>query len=398
MRVILAGSLAVLAALARPGRAQELDALLPAGVPGYGDKFNVIATHKQFAPGATGWEWNGVTLAPSLGLASGYDSAPNGSSGSALLTAMPSLMLTDPVAGFGAYAQVNEAAYPNNTAQNNFGATFAGGERIELPRETITLSAAYAREAETGFAINTVAVTKPLIFTVKDFRASDEITAGMFTLKPEFSATFYAFPDLAMQNRSDDRETLTLTYSSGGPLTYALRLHATQSDYRVSLFSTNTEELLAGVEDKMDGLWTLSALAGIARRVPHFSPSLTAPVLEARLDWMPTGLDRVSLSVVHEIDDPDEVSATPYTLTQAKFTLSHEYMENITFKTEARISRADYLHSPLRETLFTGRMDMQWHLNPRLALNGDYTFNDRQANYLSAANEHVLTLGLSWTP
>jgi hypothetical protein len=389
--------LIALLASAQAARAQELDALLPPGIPGYGDKFNVIAAHKSFVPGATGWEWSGMAIAPSLAMAAGYDSAPNGSAASALLTTTPSLLLTDPVAGFGAYAQVNEAAYPNNSVQNNFGAVFAGGERIALPRETFTLSAAYAREAETGFAINTVALAKPLVFTVQDFHATDEIIAGMFTLTPDFAVTSYNFL-FALQNRRDDREALTLTYNPGGPLTYALRLHATQSDYRVSLYSANTNEVLAGVEDKADGLWTLSALAGVAQRAPHVGSSLTAPVLEARLDWMPSDLDQVSLNLAHEIDDPDEVSAAPYTLSEAKLTLRHEYLDSVTFKTLARISRADYFGSDLRETLFTGEMGLQWRLSPALALNGDYTFNDRQANYIDAANEHVLTLGLSWTP
>jgi hypothetical protein len=302
------------------------------------------------------------------------------------------------VAGFGAYAQVNTAAYQQNTAQNYLNTAVAGGERITLPREIITLSAAYAREAETGFAINTAAVSKPLIFNVRDLRISDEISAGMFTLKPEFSATRYDFPSLPFQNRRDDREMMTLTFAPGGPLSYLLRIHATQSDYDVPVFSTNTGAVLAGVQDKADGLWTLSALAGVARHTARRMPGITAPVLEARLDWMPTSLDRVSLNLAREIDDPDEVSATPYTLTQARLGLTHGYMEDFTLKTQAEISHAAYLHSPLRETLFNASADLQWRFSPSLALDGDYTFNDRQANYISAANEHVVTLGVSWTP
>jgi hypothetical protein len=37
-------------------------------------------------------------------------------------------------------------------------------------------------------------------------------------------------------------------------------------------------------------------------------------------------------------------------------------------------------------------------MSPALALNGHYLFNDRQSNQLGAANEHVLTLGVSWAP
>ncbi|MDE2458688.1 MAG: hypothetical protein KGL20_05580, partial [Rhodospirillales bacterium] len=67
-------------------------------------------------------------------------------------------------------------------------------------------------------------------------------------------------------------------------------------------------------------------------------------------------------------------------------------------KATAAASNAAYLHTPLRETLLTGSAQMTWQMSPALALNGRYVFNDRQSNELGAANEHVLTIGISWTP
>jgi len=64
----------------------------------------------------------------------------------------------------------------------------------------------------------------------------------------------------------------------------------------------------------------------------------------------------------------------------------------------AEISRAAYMWSPLRETLFSTSFALSWRMSPALALQGRYVFNDRQANFLRAANEHVLTLGLDWAP
>ena len=332
-----------------------------------------------------------------MGVSTGYDSAPNGKAGSALVNAAPSLLVADPVAGFGAYAEVNSFAYPQNASQNIVTAALAGGERIELPREVVTVAAAYLRSAETGFDIATPNLASPLVFTVTDLRASDEIIAGMFTIKPEVDSAIYSFPDASDLDRHDIRESLALTYGPGGPLKYVMRLHTTQSDYKTTYFASNTNEILAGVEDTADGLWTVSLLAGAARRNSR-TLKVSSPVLEARLDWRPTQLDQVQLGVQREIDDPDEISAAPYKLTEATLALSHALVENVIVKSVANISNVAYMKEDSRETLFAGRMEMKWYLTPALAFNGSYEFNNRQANYLSAASEHVLTVGLEWMP
>jgi len=136
----------------------------------------------------------------------------------------------------------------------------------------------------------------------------------------------------------------------------------------------------------------------VAQRRPRYGGVLTAPVLEAGLDWRPSDLAQLRLTVVHEIDDPDEVSATPYTLTQAKIVFVGDVPDGAILKCSALAANADYIHSALRETLYSLEADISWPLGPYLALDGDYAFNDRQANYLAAANEHVVTMGVTWTP
>nr|WP_246344062.1 outer membrane beta-barrel protein [Acidocella aromatica] len=176
-----------------------------------------------------------------------------------------------------------------------------------------------------------------------------------------------------------------------------MRLHATQSDYKANYLTARTNEILAGVEDKADGLWTLSLLAGAAQRHSR-DISVAAPVLEARLDWLPTQRDKVQLAVLREIDDPDEISATPYRLTEAKLSLEHSLLENVIVNGVAKVSNVAYMKGNSRETLVAASLEMGWYLTPNLALNGSYEFNNRQANYVSAASEHVVTMGLEWMP
>jgi hypothetical protein len=375
-----------------------MDILLPSNIPGYGTPFGVTDEVHHHPQEPSGLQFGDVSLSPEIAAAAGYDSAPNDAAASAVGTITPSLLITDPILGFGAYAAATASLYPQDNPQNTSGLTLAMGERAVLPRETVTISAGYIRAEETGFALDTVAISRPIRFSVLDFRASDEISAGMFALKPEIATTEYRFPDDAAQNRTDDREGLTTTYLQGGPVDLLLRLQATQSVYQTPMFNADTNQALAGLVDTADGLWTFSALAGAAQRQPRSGSALIAPVLEAALDWMPTELDRLRLTLVREIDDPDEISATPYTLSQVKFSLTHEYLSDILFNFSEQAANASYMQSSDRETLISSDAGISWQLNRALALRGDYAFNDRQANYLRAANEHIVTIGLTWSP
>lgn len=375
-----------------------LEELLPSVVPGYEAAPSWLLARRETAPGATGWQLGGLNLSPGLAARSGYDSAPNGSAGSSVLGLTPSLLLADPLAGFGVYAEADETAYPQNGAQNVTSAALAAGERVQLPRETITLSGAFVKSAETGFALSTFAITTPASFTMKDIRARDDLTAGCLTISPRFSASFYNFLHFAVQNRQDMRASLRLHYDSGAALSYVAELRGDRSAGADIIQDANNYATLVGLQDKADGLWTVSALAGGAWRAPRVGQGLAAPVLEARLDWSPDQLDELRLSLAREIDDPDRLSAVPYTLTDAKFTFIRMGLREITMKATANASSAAYLRTPLRETIFTTSAEVKWQMSPALALNGRYAFNDRQSNQLGAANEHVLTLGLSWTP
>ena len=123
-----------------------------------------------------------------------------------------------------------------------------------------------------------------------------------------------------------------------------------------------------------------------------------APVLEASLDWMPGDLDSVSLSIAREIDDPEQESANGYTLTGATVSIAHEYLRNVIITASFHAAHAAYFSTPLEETIFNADTAVTWHLNRDIAVAADYQFNDRQANFLSAANENVLTCNVIWTP
>ncbi len=377
--------------------ASELDEVLPDGVPGYGTPFAVTDGREAAFPSPAGWQLGGVQIDPGIDLAAGFDSAPNGAGhGSALLRAAPVVDVADSALGFGCHAGVTANAYPEAKAQNTAATALACGERAPLPGETVTLSAAYLTAAETGFAVTTVALPKPVAFTVTDLRASDKLVLGMFTVQPAVSITGFRFDGLAGQDRTDYREDLTTAYAPGGPGQAVLLLHGAQSRYADAAFNAETDAVLAGIEDDAPELWHVRLLAGAAHRQAAFGGDVTAPVLEAAIDWSPSDFDRVRLELTREIDDPDEVTAAPYTLSQVNLSLLHEAPGNLILSVSTDAENAAFLRSSLRETLFGVTASLTWQMNENLALSAGYSLQDRQAGSLRAANEQVVTLGLSW--
>jgi hypothetical protein len=378
----------------------ELDSLLPATVPGYGTVQSVSILSRvdpEYKP--LDFNFGTISFLPSINAGGGYDSNPNGiSSGSSAFNLNPSLTAQDAQLGFGAFISGAFSNYPEAAGQNTSGYTVALGERLLLPRETLTLAVASINTQVTGFGFNSIIFSRPVATTVKNVRVSDEILFGVLTLTPVFSVSHYNFSGYSSQDRTDYRQSVTGEFASGGPARFVTLLQATESQYQQQLFNANTFDALAGIADEATGLWQIRLLAGAASHQQMGGKLFNEPVLEASLSWMPSEIDSLSLDLAREVDDPDQESAAGYTLSEANVSISHEYFRNVVITGSAKVSRAVYFDSSLIETLFNVLISTNWHLNRALSVNATYAFNDRQANYLPAANEHIITMGVTWTP
>jgi hypothetical protein len=379
-------------------RAQELDTVLPEGIPGYGTPFGVISASRQRPPTPPGFLLGDAMLSPSLMLGGGYDSAPGDAVGSAFGSLAPSLTLSDSIIGLGAYAAANSTQYPENEAQDLHGAVAALGERMVLPEETITLAAGWLAARESAFALDATGTVRPPSYEVRDVRASDEISAGLFAITPEVSASWLSLPAFPAADRTDVAGGVTAALRPGGPVQFVLRLRGLDSRDRDATLSAATSQALLGVLDQASGIWAVSALAGVAQRSPRVGEQISAPVLEWRLDWLPFLRDRMRATLAREIDDPDEIAATPYILNEAKLVLEHRLPEGGLLTLSSDVEGAAYLSSPRRATLVREAARLDWPVSPALAFDAAYNFNGRQANFLRAATEHVVTLGVTWTP
>ncbi len=394
-------ALAVCAA-ARPavGQVWQLNTLLPDSVPGFGETLSL--GQQRWGRGdvdMTGWQAGDLNIAPQLGVNIGYDSAPNGGApGSATTVAAPELLLAAPQSGFGALFSYHATNFAETPAQDNATGVAALGERAELPAQTITLAAALVSARETGFALTGTAPATPIGVTVETARLADAYGPGGLTVTPDVSVTNFRIGGAGGQDRTDLHGAVTVSFNDHGPGQAILKVQSVQSNDADGRMSARTDAVLAGIGDTAPGIWSLRLLAGWSRRAPAFGEAIAAPVLEEEFDWSPGDLDEIRIDAAREIDDPDQISAAPYTLSAIKLSLVHAGLRNVIFNLSAQAENAAYLQTNLNETLFDTDAVVTWRIDPALALKAAYAFHDRQANFLRAANEHVLTFGVTWTP
>jgi hypothetical protein len=405
MRNIAFYAPAGLVVAAHGAAAMELDTLLPAGIPGLGAAAPLTVIGRlQGQDRPVPIQLGGFTLAPAFAAGLGYDSAPSGrAAGTENFNAAPSLIVTDIPAGFGAYIAGNTQLLAGEPGQDTAGYTAAAGEEAVFPRETISVSGGIVRSTQTGFGLNTLGLSKPIAFTAAGLNLGDKFLAGMFTLKPEISFTTAKFDSLAAEDVSQFRGSTGIDYAPGGPFRVVSRFEATQSSYRAKNLNAQSYAALLGIDEDATGLWEYRILAGAAWRVPApDAPASTAaraaPVLEAAGTWAPSELDTISADAAREIDDPDQIGPAGYTLTQADLSYTHETGGGIDLTGTFKAANAAYFGTGLNETLFNAAGTIAWHLNAALAVNISYAFNDRQANFLRAANENIITFNAVFTP
>lgn len=380
--------------------AMELDTLIPAGVPGLGAAapLSVVGQARTGEPQPP-IRLGGVSIAPTFTAGAGYDTAPNGTAGAAaMLTLQQSFLATDAPLGFGAYLAGATTYLPGETQQDTASYTAAAGDEAVFPKETFSLAGGYARSVESSFALTTDAATKPQAYGFASFAFGDKISAGMFTLAPQISYGFTTFDGAPEQDFSELRGRIELDYAPGGPVRAVTLFEATAQNYRLPSLNASSYAALAGIDDDATGLWEFRLLGGGAWRLPARGAAIVAPVVEAAASWAPTELDILSVSTAHEINDPEQISPDGYTLTQANLSWTHEAGNDIDLSFAVQVSHAAFFDTLRNETLAEAAAALAMHINGALAIDAAYQFNDRQADFLRAANQHIVTLNVVWTP
>jgi hypothetical protein len=380
--------------------ALELDSLLPPGIPGFGTApYVTVLSRLQRGYQAQGICWAGLTISPQIQAGTGYDSAPNGNIGAtASLTFAPRLQVADKAIGLGAFASLQTISYPQNRPQGSASYTLALGEAALLPQNTITLAAARWRSQQTGFSLEPILTPAATSLTGTALRAGDDFATGVIVISPEFSYLRAASQGATNQSATETTAGAKLQIIPDGVLRITAYTRATHLSYTQTSQNAWDYTGLLGIADTAEGIWDFRFLAGLTARAPALGSSAIIPVVEAAADWMPDELSSLQFSAAHEIDDPERIDTSSYTMTQSELSVAHEYLRNIVLTASIAVTRAAFFQSPLTETITQTEAGIGWRLNSSLKLAADYNFNDRQANRLRAANEHELLFSLTWSP
>jgi len=132
--------------------------------------------------------------------------------------------------------------------------------------------------------------------------------------------------------------------------------------------------MLAGFDYDVDALWRVRMLAGMEHRrfAARDFRSHTAPVVEAQVAWMPTGMTTVTLSLTRTIDDAAQEGVAGFTNTSTRLTLDHEARRNLLLHASAEVRRADFLQGGTRQDGYSFGAGVTWLASRSVRVSATY--------------------------
>lgn len=330
------------------GWAQTLDSVFPVGVPGFGAAPGVSVLsrlHRGTLP--RGITDGALAIYPSLALGAGVDTAPAAGSGSAMLTATPSVRLADPALGFGGFASDTVERWPGRPGLDSNSLSAALGETLKFGADRLTLGVGRADLGETALGVSPVGAggsgTAPYRLVVDDARAALVLPEGALDV------TLRGGIEAARLSRSGGGEGLVLPFATerqlhgsltvetapGPPLRFVGEMRARGVRYRgiaagSGIGDSTRLSLLAGVATSEVALWSVRALAGVVQRIGVGPGRRAAPIVEMALDWTPDAISAVELRVTRRLDPAAVLGAPDTVVTSEHLTGALAYDRDLT--------------------------------------------------------------------
>ena len=391
-------SVAALALLALPARAQYLQTYFPGTVPGFDQQLGVTVL-SRLRPGyeAQGVQAGAFTIRPRLDESFGYDTNPAGvsnSQGSWLLRTTPSVTANSNWSNtrLGAAIGADNYHYFDTTNQDRTDWTGAVGAGTTL-RQDDDLSIAYAHLAlhENADSVGGIASSVPTPYDVNDIRLAYKLDlGGRFTLTPNLDVRTYQFGNTVVgttptsqsyRNRTVFTGALTGRYAltdRTGALVVLAGSGSNYTDNTPGAPSNNsrTALMLVGLDDLLGTLIRYRILVGAEIRT--FTAAVyqthTAPVAEASLIWTPTGLTTITGDLAHTIEDPSSEGTAGYEFTLGTLTIDHEFRRDVLLQGRSAVQSAHFLQGGGTQTAYGLGAGITYLVNRNIsiALNYDY--------------------------
>jgi hypothetical protein len=301
--------------------------------------------------------------------------------------------------------------------RTNWVASLGGSVRVNS--NVITIAASYFSLHQDRTDIDALPSDTPIAYQVEDVRVADRISLGHITVTPAVDASSWHFDDTtifgvhtsqAYRDRDVLEGTVTTNYelASLRSLVFvleALDTHYTQPQANAPSRNSTGYLALAGIDYEFNGFWRYRLLGGYELRdfsAPQYAAH-AAPIAEADITWMPSGLTTLTGRLTRTIEDAAQEGVAGYTLTSAKLLLDHEYLRNVLLHAHVGIDRATYLQGGGTETSYGLGANVTWLMNRHVRVSASYSFTDQTATSgpLTLGGGHftrniyLLTLGFS---
>lgn len=394
-----------------PAFADLVDAYFPPGVIGPDARLGVTVTSRERPQtDPLGVHAGAFTIRPQIGTAIGYDSNPlfarRGKASVVVQTtgsiAVNSNWSTDPL---GALVTFEDNRFPALARQSSTNWTAAVAKGFDFGRDRLTISASHLALHQTGRDLNTPNLDTPGAYQVNNVRLGYAADRGPFHFEPQLQYTGYRYADVTnagsrIAQAYRDRDVLDAQLATkfghallrdvavvlrGASISY---LHAQPGQPRPDATSVTA---LAGIDHASSAVWRYRLLAGVQAR-QSASPQVknrVAPVAEANVQYMPSGLTTIALTLTRALQDSAGEFAAAYAYTEARLSVDHELKRDILLHGHLAVQRAEYEQGGAVETIASANAAATWLVNRRLRMTGSYTYITKQPATGGAISESV---------
>ena len=314
----LAGVLAGSAASAQPVGRFLLDGYFPAGIPGYYTEPGVTVLSRvqpDYEP--TGVRAGDFILRPQASEAVGFNDnvagTASGRQASALVNSQASLGVASDWGrdSLGTSVSVSDTLCPALPSQDTTVWSASLGGSYDIGRDQVQLGITHLHTYQLPNSIDSNGLAVPAPYDIDNLHVGYFAQFGRLALLPRFDDTQLRFSPAnsttgpqqsqSFNNRDIYLGALETRYEFSPQRNAVLEVSGTGTDYVSATAPIPGQNSVgyavrAGVDYVASGLWRLRALVGYEQRDYQSSayPSRGAPVGEATVVWMPTGLTTVT--------------------------------------------------------------------------------------------------------
>ena len=398
----LAIPLAALGVAATGGIASAdlVDAFFPPGIIGGDANVGItVYSREHKATDPVGVHVGAFTIRPQVAVGGGYDSNPLFShkpKGAELFETTGSVSATSDWSTdkLSALITFDDTRYPSlsNQSATNWSASL--GQVFDFSTDRLALTATHLALHQTARDLNSAALDAPGAYGVNNLRATYAATRGQVTFTPQVQYTGYRYDDVAIAGTRvsqgyRDRDIvdgeLATKFSFALLRDVAVVLRGASIQYREARPGqpkpdATAVSALIGLDHATSAVWRYRILAGVQSR-QSASPAVkarTAPVVEANLIYMPSGLTTLGLTVTRAVQDAAGEFAAAFTYTEARFSVDHELTRDLLLHGHVRVQRAEYDQTGTAETAANAEASATWLMNRNMRLVGSYAYISKQ--------------------